>query len=665
MAASGAGPLHDALRPLDPTGPYKPLDVGEAGVSASVDAHGRLVAVSQGHPEHGVVTMSAHAPFPGSLRHDQAAVRRWRRRLSARDAAAFGLRPIAAPGPAPEGSGEPQGGAPVDQGLAERAAWLAGHALPVTGLAGVTRPALATFVPHPDDVDGAAGVVQVLLPGAPPPPLAWRGTVGLARAAYAQLTEGGPLPEPPRRLSARSTGSEVVLADRALGWAVALAGDLAPSARVSLRAGRAAVEAPLGPSGRLLALGLGPDPGRARAAARRLALLDPDSALERVLARWRARWAGWPLRLGALDPVARRGVGYVLACCAIPVGSATCLVTDHRILPLAWTRDGYFAARALLAWTKATGVPEPAGVVRRHLAWLFEVADRPEGWWARSHLAGGQRKDQAFQLDQQLYPLLELADYVELTKDRATLERHRGAVERALRAVDGRRATGVALYATEETPADDPLPLPYQTACQILAWYTLTRLDRLGVGGGRLGPLAASIRDAVGRHQVMADGSPPRYAYATDLAGGKLDYHDANDLPMALAPAWGFCEPDDPVWRATMRFAFGPANPGFAPGRYGGLGSLHTLGVWPLGHVQAWLAGWAVGEAGTVAAAQRALASAALWDGALPEASDPRSARPRSRPWFAWPGATVATLLLDSLGPTAAIIASAAGEDRR
>jgi uncharacterized protein len=645
MATIGAEPLGAALRPLDPAGPYKPLDAGEAGVSASVDARGRLVAVSQGHPEHGVVTMSAHAPFPGSSRHDQAAVRRWRRRLSARDAAAFGLRPAAGAAGPPAGAGPPGGAA-----ASAIPAWLAGHALPVTGVAGVAGPALATFVPHPDDADGAAGVVQVLLPGPPPPPLAWHGTVGLARAAYAQLTEGGPLPEPPRRLSARAAGSEVVLADPALGWAVALAGDLAPPARVTLRAGRAAVHAPLGPGGRLLALGLGPDPARARAAARRLALLDPDAALERAMARWRARWDGWPRRLGPLDRLARRGVGYVLACCAIPVGSATCLVTDHRILPLAWTRDGYFAARALLAWTRATGVPEPAGLVRRHLAWLFEVADRPAGWWARSHLVGGQRKDQAFQLDQQLYPLLELADYVELTGDRRPLERHREAVERALRAIDGRRAAGVALYATEETPADDPLPLPYQTACQLLAWYTLTRLDRLGVGGGRLGRLAGSIRDAVGRHQVVADGAPPRYAYATDLAGGTLDYHDANDLPMALAPAWGFCEPDDPTWRATMRFAFGPANPGFAPGRRGGLGSLHTPGSWPLGHVQAWLAGRAAGEAGTVAAAERALAAAALWDGALPEASDPRSGRPRSRPWFAWPGATVATLLLDGLG---------------
>ncbi|HEV2929839.1 MAG TPA: hypothetical protein VGW74_14195, partial [Propionibacteriaceae bacterium] len=62
----GGGPADDALQLLDPTRPYKPLDVGEAGVSASVDAYGRLVAVSQGHPEHGTVTLHAHPPLPQS-----------------------------------------------------------------------------------------------------------------------------------------------------------------------------------------------------------------------------------------------------------------------------------------------------------------------------------------------------------------------------------------------------------------------------------------------------------------------------------------------------------------------------------------------------------------------------------------------------------------------
>lgn len=102
-----------------------------------------------------------------------------------------------------------------------------------------------------------------------------------------------------------------------------------------------------------------------------------------------------------------------------------------------------------------------------------------------------------------------------------------------------------------------------------------------------------------------------------------------------------------------MRFAFQPANAGFAPGPHGGLGSLHTPGSWALGHVQAWLVGHATGDAAAVAAAQRALEAAALWDGALSEASDPRSGQPRSRPWFAWPGAAVTAVLLDGLGPVA------------
>lgn len=119
-------------------------------------------------------------------------------------------------------------------------------------------------------------------------------------------------------------------------------------------------------------------------------------------------------------------------------------------------------------------------------------------------------------------------------------------MERALQAIEGRKAAGAALYATEETPADDSLHFPHQTACQLLAWYTLTRLDRLGVGGGRLVRLAQSIQDAVCRHQVLADSAPSRYAYATDLTGGKLDYHDANDLPMALAPYGGSASPTTP-----------------------------------------------------------------------------------------------------------------------
>ena len=35
------------------------------------------------------------------------------------------------------------------------------------------------------------------------------------------------------------------------------------------------------------------------------------------------------------------------------------------------------------------------------------------------------------------------------------------------------------------------------------------------------------------------------WAYSVNGRGGIERYMDANDLPAALAPLWGFCPPDD------------------------------------------------------------------------------------------------------------------------
>lgn len=618
-----------SLRRLDPSQPYKPLDLGEAGVSASVDAQGRLLSVGWGHREHGFVTLAPRrARIAEGQRFDEAAVRRFRRLLSSPRAAGFGLRA--------EARRPPRG---------RSAAWLLEDAIPLTAVPGSPGARVATFVPHPDDAGGARGVLQVVLPGRARPRLVWRGDVRLARASYPELTEVRPLPPPATRPVARALEGGVVVEDRLLATAAALVGDFVGDARAGRRSDGFEVTARLRPGARAVALGLGDDADAAFEAARALAALDPDDALRREVERWRARWVDWPSGRSGLDRLARRGVGYVLACCAVPVGEAVCLVTDHRILPLAWTRDGYFMARALLAWAASGGPREAVDVVRRHLDWLFRVAERPEGWWARSHLVGGQRKDPVFQLDQQLYPLLELCDYAEVTRDRAPLERYAGEIASALRAVERRRARGTALYGSDENAADDPLELPYQTANQILAWRTFMRLHELDVGNGRLRELAESCARAVAERQVASseDGRCV-YAYATDLDGRAILYHDANDLPLVLAPTWGFCRAEDPVWRTTMRFALSPANPGFFPGLRGGLGSLHTPAAWPLGVVQAWLVARDAGDTRLRAESERTLRAQAFWDGSLPEASDPDDGRPVSRAWFAWPSAAVAGL---------------------
>lgn len=629
-----------AVQPLDPLRPYKPLDVGERGVAASVNSSGRLLVVSQGHSFHGAVNLTSASPFDESDRMDSDGVRRYRHRLSARNAASFGLRVDGTPA-SRQSSGR--------SGLIQSS--LIESAIPLTHL-GETGTSVATFVPHPDDTAGVRGVVQVLDRTAGVQ-LSWTGPMRLERAPFPELTETHPLAPLRAKSHPVVSGDGIALHAPGLEWTVALGGDFADTPHTSRRGDGIRVDAPLTQDCHVIALGLGSAPGEATDAARHL-ISNVEQLLEAEVRRWQQRWSGWPGT--GIDLVARRGLSYVVACCAVPVGETICLVTDHRILPLAWTRDGYFMARALLDWHRSGGPGEAVELVRRHLAWLFGVAERPEGWWARAHMVGGQRKDLAFQLDQQLYPLVELADYIETTGDREPLTRFAVEIGTVLEAIEAKRADRAFLYSTEESPQDDVLKLPYETSNQILAWYAFQRLHRIGVGGGRLRSLAEAVAGDIRRFQVIDSGDGKRrFAYATDLIGGAVDYHDANDMPMALAPAWGFCSDTDPVWMETMRFAFSLKNPGFFPGPHGGLGSLHTPAPWPLGQVQAYLAGSSTGDGESMESATQALSDAALWDGSLPEATDPRSARPRSRPWFGWPAASVASAALDEINRARAV----------
>jgi meiotically up-regulated gene 157 (Mug157) protein len=221
----------------------------------------------------------------------------------------------------------------------------------------------------------------------------------------------------------------------------------------------------------------------------------------------------------------------------------------------------------------------------------------------------------------------------------------------ALREIDPR--TG--LMACAENAADDPAPAPFIAGSQVMLWYAARRLRELAAAGAlaidvdALDALADGVRAAFDRE--LADGNNG-WAYATDGRGRRVAYHDANDLPTALAPLWGFCPPGDPGWAATMAWAFSSANPGYAAGTRGGLGSTHTPGPWTLGDIQAWIRARAAGDESGMRAALERLRAVAFDDGMLPEAY---SAAPdpdvRVRHWFAWPGAALgALLLLDARG---------------
>ena len=103
-----------------------------------------------------------------------------------------------------------------------------------------------------------------------------------------------------------------------------------------------------------------------------------------------------------------RALTYVRSCTALAFRpDERAILTDHRILPLSWTRDAYYQALLLLA----IGRPADRDIVADHLRWLWRRCERPGGSWMRSHHGNGAPKDLVYQADQQLYPLVELADF--------------------------------------------------------------------------------------------------------------------------------------------------------------------------------------------------------------------------------------------------------------
>jgi hypothetical protein len=530
-------------------------------------------------------------------------------------------------------------------------AGLVADSFPLADLAGAdgVQARVVTWAP---EGAGAAVVQEWRLHNPGPTPVPWQaaftGPLRLGRAAMTELVEGGVLPDPPAEIEAEAADGVLLVVAPAAGVAAAVAG-LPTGAALSRRAasGHLEVRLPIavdlepGASQTLvLPIALGTDPARVTALARRLAA--GDAGLAVVAARREDR-------LGRIDPLVpavvrtlgRRALGYVLDCCALAMGEATCVLTDHRVLPLSWNRDGWFAVQALVA----AGVPGAEELAGRHLRWLFEVAERPGRAWGRAYLPSGRVKDPAYQLDQQCWPLLELAGQLDRTWDASLAAAAGPVVDEVLAAIAVRRAAGAELFATEETPGDDPVPMPYHFSSHVLLWHTLHRLANV-LGRPDLAALADRVRVAVRTHLTTRQDGREMFAYAADLEGGQVRYHDANDLPAVLAPVWGFCPADDPVWRATMAFAFSPDNPGFAAGPLGGLGSVHTPGAWPLGDVQELIWAQLAGDNGRATRVLGRLAATACWDGALPEARDPGDGTVRSRHWFAWPGAALVCALV-------------------
>ena len=511
--------------PLDRHKSYKPLDVGNGIVSGAVTPSGRWLSLGIAHPLHGRIELTRMDPFAGS-RFDQSEVRAYRESLADPKRPSFGFDLL---------------------DVEPRSVWLAEDSFPS---AIVDRPEgrFESTVVAPAGRSGAVQIVRIRARMEIRGPT-WTSTMRLARAEYTQLTAGGPLPDAPNhnRVSMHQRNdwpdSLFLIEDRALGAAATVA---ATYAEIGAGTETAAI----------LVVSLGLDPVATMTEAHELAR-DAETLVAKQRTERRKLWTG--LDLAPLHP-GRRGIAYAMDCAASRIGDVVPMLADHEILPLVWTRDAYYVCRALLA----VGPRDPgiAPLVEGFIRWSFDAAETVEGWWPRASLASGAIKDPAFQLDQQLYPLLLVADHARLAGDASLRERFAGPCAGVIdRLLEARSPFG--LIATAETPADDPLTQPFHFSSHVLLWRVLAAFGR--------DAHAAEVRDATLRHFT----SEGRFAYAVagPDAANPRHYHDANDLPTVFAPGWGFCSVDDPRWRSTIDFAWSIANeatsrarsPGSAP----------------------------------------------------------------------------------------------------
>ncbi len=660
---------------------YKPLDFGNGLVAGSVNSTGQIVALNIGHSEQGYVTLTGADPFPNDRWYDQAFVRQYRAGLASPDLPGFGFN---------------FGQTAQPDNLAAPNCYFPAPAMPLVEL----NPApglnleILTFAPWTAENPSAPAAIQLVKVQAYETAPArlnfeWSGTLALTRASYAQLTEGGPIPLPPIDYIFTIEDGILAIENSSLGQAVALligefdnTGQLTrilddwkvspvndgQSLAINLR-GYFSIQENKSNPWLAVIYGYGRDWKDARAQAQAQVTANVDRLLAETVQHWQA--LDTVIEATQLEEscpgaswLVRQALAYNLACCLAPVNElVTCIITDHQLLPLSWNRDSYWQVQAFLALRKQARNPfVPATtaqavttwvdeLIRRHLNWLFEVAERPQGSWGRAYLTNGKCKDFIFQLDQQCYPFLELADYLQVTGDQLTARRLKPRLESSLENLLAHKAPLAWLFPTSETPADDKVDMPYNFSSQLNVWRVLTRLASLNLldsySPAQLQEMADRMRQDIYQHLVAEYQGRPVFAYLTDLAGNYQFYHDANDWPTILAPAWGFCSQDEPIWLSTLDFAFSPANSrGYYPGSLGGLGSIHSPHPWPLGSIQELYLARLFKDEQRFAGTWAKLTRVVCWDGNFSEATDEHSGEVASRHWFGWPGAMLTMVLL-------------------
>lgn len=256
---------------------------------------------------------------------------------------------------------------------------------------------------------------------------------------------------------------------------------------------------------------------------------------------------------------------------------ATSRGTRYYVSAAYWDRD-------VLLWAFPAILDADPELARQILSYIFGRQHRNLG--IHSRYIDGTVLEPGFELDELMSPIIALHAYVEETGDREILEERdvQAGIRQILKALDTMRHPEIPLYETFLQPTDDEIIHPYLTYNNVLVWRSLQALAQLYPDRyASLKDTAQEVKDAIYQHCVFTnDNGKPYFGWSVDLKGE----HNVYDEPpgsLQLLPYYGFCDPEDPIWRGTVSMIRSPAYAySFADSPIAEIGCAHAPYPWIL-----------------------------------------------------------------------------------
>ncbi len=249
--------------------------------------------------------------------------------------------------------------------------------------------------------------------------------------------------------------------------------------------------------------------------------------------------------------------------------------------------SGAFWSRDALLWSFPAVMMVDPGAARELLLTVFRRHLRNCG--DHAHYLNGTLLYPGFELDQLCAYLLALRHYLTESGYYALLENQKISegltllAEKALDLFDPE----VGLYSTFLDPSDDPVRYPYLTYDNAILQCSFRFLGHLQAGNhwehkADFAILAAELQQAIYENCIVKGPFGVMFAWSVD-GKGRFTLYDNPPGSLQLLAHYGFCSPDETVFKNTVRWIRSTNNKYFHSGApFEEAGSRHAGNPWPL-----------------------------------------------------------------------------------